>query len=137
MSGKFFLLALLLAAAGCGKKPAPVPVPVKGRVEFARERPKALLVLKLHPLEDKNAAANPVIPIQSDGSFANSCLPGRYKATLVAAPLGGADPARGGNIGVGAAPTDPVLFAYGNKDTSPWEVTVTDGGTDDVVLKVP
>jgi len=131
--------ALLLLAAGCGNRPRPVDV--TGRVEFAVPRPRTPLVLNLHPLDDANKTCTPSAVVEeADGGFKlKQCLPGRYKATLAAPPTqGAAPPAAPGRVG--AAPAGPAASglppAYLDAQSSPWEVTVPEGGKDGLVLTV-
>ena len=134
--GRVFAAAVLLLA-GCHKPPAPVDV--AGKIEFTVPRPAATLVLNLHPLEDANKGCTPSAVVETDGRFKlERCVPGRYKATLVVAQAasGANPPAAPG--GAGAAPTGPTTSglptAYFDVSSSPWDVTVPEGGKDGLVL---
>ena len=85
---------LCVTAVGCGK--IPKPVDVTGKVVFFGARPKAPLLISLHPQEDANKMSTPSALIDaSDGSFKlEKCLPGRYKATVAVVPVqvGGGPP---------------------------------------------
>lgn len=130
--------ALACLAVGCGKKPTPVDV--TGKVQFAIPRPKAPLLLSLHPQEDANKTSNPSAVIDDkDGSFKlEKCLPGRYKATIAVVPLqvGGGPSAAPGVVGAapGGAGVAGVPTTYFDAQASPWEVIVPEGGKDGLVL---
>jgi hypothetical protein len=125
-------VALVVLAAGCTKPPTPVDV--DGKVVFEVPRPKAPMLVRLHPRDDANKSSTPTSPqpIGEDGSFhLPKCLPGRYKATLVLVPnqVGGNPTAASpGDMGAPGGPAASGLpKAYQDEQASPWEVTVTDG----------
>ena len=130
---------LCLPAAACGRKPA-APVAVKGRVERADGGSLKELLVTFHPQDEGNKAGRLLVaPLGAGGSFAGECLPGRYKVTLgrVLTHHGGAS---AGGAGVpatkGPARAEPwsVLGRYRQAHTTPWEVTIPEGGKQDVVL---
>jgi hypothetical protein len=137
--GVLAVAALFLLAAGCEKKPKPVDV--SGKVVFAVPRPTAPLIVYLHPLDDANKSCTPTSqPIAEDGSFRlTKCLPGRYKATLapVAIQIGANPPSAPGGV---AAPGGPNVAGlpkmYFDEQTSPWDVTVPEGGKEALELTV-
>lgn len=128
---------LCVTVAGCGKKPTPVDV--TGKVVFEVSRPKSPLAISLHPLEDVNKTCTPSGLLDEAGGFKlKQCLPGRYKATIIAPPiqLGGGAGAGPGDVGATpGGPTTPGLpKAYFDAQSSPWEVMVPEGGKDGLVL---
>lgn len=134
-------LALLVLASGCKKPPPPEPVVLKGRVEYAGGKPVDRMVLTFQPADDAGRGNRPVAAVNK-GRFEVKCLPGRYKVTLAAVPLqhGAAGPAGGPDAAPGKLPRPDkpgtIPPHYANPETSPWDVTVPEGGKDDLVLTV-
>jgi hypothetical protein len=97
------------------------------------------LLLTLHPQEDRNRTCTPSALVESkDGSFQlTECLPGRYKAALAAT---GVQKGEADRPGPGSRPTRAgsasLPKAYLDAQSSPWEVTVPEGGMDDLILTV-
>ena len=128
---------LCVTAVGCGK--IPKPVDVTGKVVFFGARPKAPLLISLHPQEDANKMSTPSALIDaSDGSFKlEKCLPGRYKATVAVVPVqvgGGPPGAPRATPGFPGASGIPPI--YMDAQTSPWDVVVPEAGKDGLVLSV-
>jgi hypothetical protein len=129
-------LALCLAG-GCGQQPA-APVAVAGRVVASDGKPFPRLVLSFHPQDESNRRNMPsAVPNPADGKFSLTCLPGRYKVTLVIerGPAGGvSEPSsKGGLVQPGAAPPQQYLRYQTVADT-PWSIDVPASGMDDLVL---
>jgi hypothetical protein len=130
---------LVLPLTGCGGKKAEPLVPVKGRLVNAAGKPLANVILTFHPQEEVNKGHRGDAFTDKDGRFsANNCVRGRYKVTLEvprkhgqAEPAGGlvAAPGKdGGNAGFSSR--------YRDSMSTPLEVTVPEGGKEDVVLTV-
>jgi hypothetical protein len=130
-----------LLLAGCTKPPPPAPVEVKGRL-LRGGKPLTHMVVTLHPREDQNKNNRPIAAVDpKSGQFQLQCVPGRYKVTVapipvqqVATPAGGDD----GNAGQQPASVDPRLVPsrYRDAESSPWEITVATGNSDEIVLTV-
>jgi hypothetical protein len=104
--------------------------------------PVTKMVLTLYPEDEANKRAAPATLLLDDttGGFEGSCPPGRYKATLSPIRIQGANPAGGGGVPPEGAPNDRSLrFAprYANATTTPLEVTVPEGGSQDLVVTLP
>ena len=128
---------ICLTGAGCGK--TPTPVDVTGKVVFGVPRPTSPLAIHLHPLEDANKTCSPSDLLDASGGFKlKQCLPGRYKATIVAPPIqvGGGTGAGPGDVGAtpGGATAPGLPKEYFDAQSSPWEVVVPEGGKEGLVL---
>jgi hypothetical protein len=134
---------------GCGKVPPPSAVAVRGKVVFADGKPVKGMVLSLHPADEATKLARmPTTLLPEDGRFAVECLPGRYKATLVAVPKSAGAAATEGPGGVpgpgvpkagGTLMIDPktaLMNRHADAAQTPLVVDVPSGGASDVVLIV-
>jgi hypothetical protein len=113
------LLALLLVFNGCG--PQPALVPAAGRV-VRDGKPLAHVPVQFNPLNENLLPAHSVT--DADGAFTLSTYPhgqgamvGKYRAYFTVYPQS----------------TD-VPQAYRDVSTTPLEVEIPPGGTDDIVL---
>jgi hypothetical protein len=136
---KLLLVGLLTvgALAGCSKT-SPAPVAVKGRVSRADGKPVANMLVTFTPREEQNRATRPTALLDANGRYEVTCLPGKYKVNLAPIPVqaGGGNPAGGGDGNVGKTPTPgdlkPIPPKYRDVETSPWEVVVAPGQTEEV-----
>jgi hypothetical protein len=133
------LLACLLLA-GCTKPPPPAFVTVKGRL-LRSGKPLTQMVVTFHPREDQNKNNRPIAAVDSKtGQFELQCLPGKYKVTVAPIPLQQAAAPAGDDGNAGQQPTnvDPRLIPsrYRDAESSPWEITVAPGNSDEIVLTV-
>jgi hypothetical protein len=136
-------LAAALPAGGCGKKPPELkPVPVKGRLLQADKTPyPRAMILRFVPVEE----AGRILPSSSaltderDGSFSAACVPGPCKVTLAQLPTTQGNPAGAGGAPAANAPRmeeSGSLRKYLSASTTPWQITIPEGGTDDLELTV-
>lgn len=134
------LLPLLAVfAVGCGGKPPPPPPPVdiSGKVVDAAGKPVGDKMLSLAPADPANQGERPLCQVQADGTFRVTCIPGKYKATLVAMPkMPGHGPGEGGTIMPDQTPVG--RGAKGGTPTQPsWDIEVKASGNDEFKLVVP
>jgi hypothetical protein len=132
------LLALPLAGCGGGKKAEPT-VPVKGKLVNTAGKPLPNLVLTFHPQEEVNKGHAGSAVTDKDGRFSTTCVRGRYKITVAAIPKQHAqgNPS-GGGVVVPSKDGGGVSLAaiYRDSIQTPLEMTVPEGGKEDVVLTV-
>ena len=135
-------LVAMVALAGCSKTP-PAPVVVKGRVTQADGKPVANMIVTFTAREEGNKSSRPIAMLDAAGQYEVTCIPGKYKVSLAAIPVqaGGGSPAGGGDANVGKLPVagdqKAIPIKYRDAESSPWEVTITAGQTEDVpVLKM-
>jgi hypothetical protein len=133
------LLAGTLAVfllAGCGKK-VEVPVPVKGKVTNAQGKPIANAMLTFHPQEEVNKKEYPQARLDADGTFSFTCIRGRYKVTIAPLAKGLARGMPGASAPVAPPPLEsPIPVSVRSAGSTTLEVTIPEGGTDNLVLKV-
>jgi hypothetical protein len=141
-----WVLLVLAAAplAGCSKKvPELKAVPVRGHLLQADNTPyQKVMVLVFYPADE---SAGRTLPSPStstsptDGSFSVECVPGRFKVTLAPISSSQGNPAGGGGGPAANAPKMEDIGAlkkYLSASTTPWEVTISDGGTENLELKI-
>ncbi len=130
------LLACLLAT-GCNV--APVPIVVKGRVVRADGKPLTHMIVVFHPRDDQSKARLPQAVLdEKTGEFLVECLPGKYKVTLAPIHMRASGGPTSGDPGGATPPGTDTTGAgkYGDVESSPWEVTVSPGNSDEMVLTV-
>jgi hypothetical protein len=142
MRGPVTSLLLVAFVAGCGGKPPPTPVAFKGKLVASANRPLPQLVLTFHPQDETNKKGTvpSVATNGKDGTFEGTALPGRYKVTAAPVPLQGhATPTDSGpTAGPDSKPASGTIPpAYRSAPESPWEVTIPEGGKNDIVLTLP
>jgi hypothetical protein len=130
-----------LAVASCAGKKDAAPVGVQGQVQYTSKKPVANMVLTFHPLEDTSRSRLPTFLLDKDGRFEDRIPPGRYKATLAPIPVGsGHGPAAGPDAGADKGPSAAGrldrLKRYRDRDQSPWEIVIPEGGRGDLLLTV-
>jgi len=121
-------------ATGCGKSLPEQPVQVRGKVLNADGTPLAERVIALHPQEASNKNNSPSGLVDKEGAFSLSCLRGRYKVTLRPIPHKG-----GGGAGPGPKVKNQdssPMAKYESPLSTPLEVTIPEGGKDDLLLKL-
>jgi hypothetical protein len=129
-------LLIVWTVAGCGKSP-PAAVAVKGRVSRADGKPVTNMLVTFTPRDEQNRATRPTALLDSNGRYEVKCVPGKYKVNLAPIPVqaGGGSPAGSGDGSVGKVPTrgdlKPIPPKYRDAETSPWEVIVTPGQTEE------
>jgi hypothetical protein len=138
-----FGLAATLPAGGCGKKPPEVKaVPVKGRLVQADKTPyPRAMILRFVPVEEagRTLPSSSALTDERDGSFSAACVPGPCKVTLAQLPSTQGDPAGAGAAPAANAPRmeeNASLRKYLSASTTPWQITIPEGGTDDLELTV-
>ena len=134
------VLSLAVLTCGCGKKPAAEEVDIAGRLEDAAGKPLPRMIVHFYALDEANKHARAwTCATQAGGDFKGRCLPGRYKVTVAAVPLGTgtADPGSGTIADPGKAKgVAGVPKAYTSPDDTPLQVMIPDRGKTDIVLKV-
>jgi hypothetical protein len=130
-------LFILIGLAGCGGRVEPQPVNVEGEVRFGDGQPVPEMLLLFHPQEAANRNDRPSPFIKGDGQFKISCLPGKYKITIM--PIPGTKPGGSGT----AQPPDKTALTkelfpgdgiYRDVANTPWVVDVPKRGRNDLVL---
>jgi hypothetical protein len=141
-AGAMLCLAVALAA-GCGKKPPEIkPVPVKGRLLAADKTPYPnMMIVRFVPVEEggRTLPSSSALTDEKDGSFAAACVPGRCKVTLSHLPTSQGNPAGAAGAPAANAPRmaeNAALRKYLSASTTPWDVTVPEGGLDNLELTV-
>lgn len=134
------LTVFALVCLGCSKQEPPKPVSISGKAQYANGKPITGMVLTFHPRDDSNKSNLPIAILEGqDGRFALSCLPGKYKITMVPIPtsavsMGGVELPPAGPIGKGKDKQQMMLDNYRSPESSPWEITVLPDGNSEVVL---
>jgi hypothetical protein len=127
---------LVVFSPGCGKAPE-VPVQVRGKVITADGKPVSGLVITFYPQEDVNRQKVPSDLLGKEGTFSVTCLRGRYKVTVAPVPVQGSGmPGAGPDITKTSAKDGNPLSISRPTATTPPEVTISEGGQDDLVLKL-
>ena len=132
---------LLAVVAGCSGPSAPLPAPVMGKV-LKEGKPLATVVVKFWPedAELQKLIKPATATTGEDGRFRLETPPGKYKVTLFAPPQTNLDPQIEGGAGKSSLPHTPrsasIPSRYGSPSTTPLNVEVLAGGTENVVLAV-
>jgi hypothetical protein len=138
------LISAAFAAAipGCSRaKPAEAaPVAVSGRVVNSAGKPITGMLVSLHAQEGVHAGDRPSAPLDRDGRFSLTCIPGRYKVTLAPIPIHHGNAEGNGELAAPAAkrpepPKGGVPRRYSDAQSSPWDVTIPPEGKE-LLLRV-
>lgn len=127
MTRRHFAALALFALVGCGSPPAkPLsPVEITGRLSV-EGKPFGNVMLTLHPQDADAQGQRPTALVKADGTFAVSCLPGKYKVTLSPLPHGPGDAGPGTGTTPGATAAAGIPATYSMATSTPWAIVVGD-----------
>jgi type IV pilus biogenesis protein CpaD/CtpE len=134
------ILAVVMVSllCGCTRKPPPppAPVPVKGKILNQNKEPLALALVSFWPQqrEDPHTPDRYDGGTEKDGTFTLKCPPGDYMVTVTRLPTNAT--AGGLTAGPGSSLIKGIDPKYAEAKATPWNVTVPEGGKEDVLLTV-
>lgn len=129
-------VALVLVGCGGGKPKQRASVTITGRVTDPAGKPVGAGMLSFAPADPDNQGDRPMVQVQADGTFGVSCLPGRYKVTLVPLPKAAGHVPEGGDVVTPEkAQAGPKGMLKGSTQPS-WDIEVKATGNDEFKLQV-
>lgn len=133
-------VALVLAGCGGGKPKQRPSVTITGRVVDTAGKPVGNMMLSFAPIDAVNKDERPMAQVEADGTFRATCVPGRYKVTMVAIPKTPGSAPDEGNVTTPEkakviTKSNPMEMAKGTSQPS-WDIEVKLGGNDEFKLQV-
>ena len=133
----FLILSLVAMGCGSAKPPTAEVVSISGRVTDAKGKPIGNGMLSFAPADPANQADRPMAQVAADGMFSVSCLPGRYKVTLVPLPKAAGHVPEGGEVTTpDKVQPGPKGMPKGGSSQPSWDIDVKATGNDEFKLQV-
>lgn len=129
-------VALVLVGCGGGKPKQRPPVTITVLVNDAAGKPVGNGMLSFTGLDPETQVERPIVKVAEDGKFVVSCLPGRYKVTLVPLPKAAGHVPEGGEV-VTPEKAQPGPKGMMKGSTQPsWDIEVKATGNGEFKLQV-